>query len=263
MVKPKQGLIAGLIFGIFMGVFYSFMIMSHWGLVRGLISGLLFGLLMLLFANSGFVKRQTEINQEKLIGVEKIITSELANLVIKPKDFKLKSFAFDSLLWTVGMKNKESLGGKLHITNYRLIFKSHKLNRVRGDFSIFLPTIKATRDFSLLFMKKIILETYSSKIEIVIDKPKELCKLIDDLKKDLSQQTIKHIQTQITQNPGKCSDSLKQWKAINIVNNLFLIGNKGNVVSKFVRSPIEALSSIFLKEFLDKTIVDEWQKKFN
>ena len=262
-MKAKKALLAGLIFGGAMGVFYSYLFMSLWGLLLGLACGLLFGLLIFLFVNSGFVKRKTAISPEKLIEGEKIILSEPANLVIKPKDFKLKNFAFDSLLWTVGMKDKEALGGKLHITNYRLIFKSHKINRIKGDFSIFLPTVKTTRDLELLFMKKIILETYSSKIEVVIDNPKSICKLIDDQKGNLNQQMIQKIKDLIVQNPEKCSNSLKPWKTFNVLNNIYLVGDKGNEVLDFIKSPIEALSSIFLKEFLDKTIIAEWQKQFD
>ncbi len=262
-MKIKQGLTAGLIFGICMGAYFTYIFGSPIGLLTGLLCGLFFGILLILFVNSPFIEKQTEISQDKLIEDEKIIASQLANLVIRPKDFKLNDFAFDGLLWAVGMKNKEAIGGKLYITNYRLIFKSHKYNRVRGDFSIFLPTIKTTKGVTFLLMNKIILETYSSKIEMVIDKPKEICKIIDDLKNNLSLQTTETIKNLIIQHPEKCSDSLKSWKAINVLNNIFLIGNKGGEALEFVKSPIEALSSIFLKEFLDKTIVDEWQKKFN
>ena len=112
-------------------------------------------------------------------------------------------------------------------------------------------------------MKKIILETYSSKIEVVIDNPKSICKLIDDHKGNLNQQIIQKIKDLIVQNPEKCSDSLKPWKTINVINNIYLVGDKRNEVLDFIKSPIEALSSIFLKEFLDKTIIDEWQKQFD
>lgn len=262
-MKIKQALLAGSIFGIPMGAFFSIIMLSLSGLLIGFFCGLLFGLLIFLFANSNFVKKQTAIQQGKLLQGEKIIASEPANLIIKPKEFKLKSFAFDSLLWTVGMKDKEALGGKLHITNYRLIFKSHNFNRIRGDFSIFLPTIKTTQDFRMLIIKKIILETYSSKIEVVIDNPKAICRLIDEQKSNLTQQRIDEISTLIIQNPEKSSESLKSWKAINVVNNILLVGNKGNEILEFIKNPIEALSSIFLKEFLDKTIIEEWQKKFD
>jgi hypothetical protein len=134
------------------------------GIIAGPISGILFALSMYLFANSKFVKKQTAIDLDTLLPNEKIIISKAANLIVSPKDFGLNEFAFDELLSLVGMKNKEALGEKLHFTNFRLIFKSHKINRLNGTISIFLPTIKEISCSSSFLSEKMILETYFSAI---------------------------------------------------------------------------------------------------
>ena len=152
-MKIKDGIKAGLLFGVCMIFPYMFIFIPQFGISKGAIvgiltgcaSGLLFGLAVYLFANSKIIKKQTALSPENLLEGEYVKLIEPANLVIKPKDFDLKKFAYDGLLWTVGMKNKEALGGKLYITNYRIILKTHKYNRLRGMISIFLPTIKSTK----------------------------------------------------------------------------------------------------------------------
>ena len=50
------------------------------------------------------------IKLEDLFEGETVILSKNSNLIVQPKEFGLKKFAFDDLLWTVGMKNKEAIG---------------------------------------------------------------------------------------------------------------------------------------------------------
>lgn len=262
-VKPKQALKAGLFFGIPMVVFFSLSLGVTRGIIAGLVSGILFGLITYLFVNSKIVRKQTEIGEEILLPGEEIIAIKAANLVVKPKEFGLNKFAFDDLLWTVGMKNKEALGGKLHVTNFRLIFKSHKLNRLRGVISIFLPTIDEIKNSSYFITKKITISTSASKVDFVIDDVDNFINTIELQKMNLNSSSIKNIQELVIEYPEKCSDGLKSWNSLNTLNNIFLIGRKTEDGLKLVINPLGALGAIFMKEFLDKTISEQWQKKFN
>ena len=76
-----------------------------------------------------------KITDADLLDSEKLIQTKNANAVIKVDEHGLSRFAFDQLMWMVGMKGKEAIGGKIHLTNYRLIFKSHRINRLTGKFS--------------------------------------------------------------------------------------------------------------------------------
>ncbi len=202
------------------------------------------------------------IKPEDLFEGEKVILSKNSNLIVTPKEFGLKKFAYDDLLWTVGMKNKEALGGKIHLTNYRLVFISHSLNRLTGKTSIFLPTIKDVKDSSFQLTKKITVETYTSKVDFVIWGIDKVIKSIQEQQSDLNPSDIEKIRQLTISNPEKSSDGLKSWNALNTVNNVLLIGRKGEEVMNIVSNPLGALGSIFIKELLDKTIAEKWQKEF-
>jgi hypothetical protein len=122
---------AGLAFGILMTIFFilqnlltsdnpsSIQIIKYIvaGLVGGAVSGFLFGWLIGLFANSKFVDRTTKIETDP---GENILLQTPAN----------------------HFKRIEGVGGKLYLTNRRLIFKSHKLNIQNHLLSINLADIK-------------------------------------------------------------------------------------------------------------------------
>jgi len=59
----------------------------------------------------------------------------------------------------VGLHRKEAIGGMLYLTNYRLLFRSHLLNRERGTFSVFLPSINSIRDTSFGVNRNITVHT--------------------------------------------------------------------------------------------------------
>jgi hypothetical protein len=122
---------AGLSFGIAMAVFFILQnlltndkqttnqiiksIAS--GLVAGAISGVLFGWLMGLFAKSKFARQATKIETDP---DEHILFETPAN----------------------HFKGIEGVGGKLYLTNKRLIFRSHKLNVQNHQLSIQLTDVK-------------------------------------------------------------------------------------------------------------------------
>ncbi len=130
-MNNKNRFRAGLSFGIAMTVFFiiqnlltrdnqtSNQIIKSIvvGLVTGAISGVLFGWLIGLFAKSNFVTQTTKIETEP---DEHILFETPAN----------------------HFKGVEGVGGKLYLTDRRLIFKSHKLNIQAHQLSINLTDIK-------------------------------------------------------------------------------------------------------------------------
>ena len=86
------------------------------GLIGGAVAGLLFGWLMGLFIKSKFVNDTTKIDVD----------------------------SDESILFQTGanhFKGIEGVGGKLYLTNKRLVFKSHKLNIQNHLLSICLSDI--------------------------------------------------------------------------------------------------------------------------
>ena len=130
---------AGLSFGIAMAVFFILQTLLvndkqatnqtiksiALGLVAGAISGVLFGWLMGLFAKSKFVTQTTKIETDP---DEHILFETPAN----------------------HFKGIEGVGGKLYLTNKRLVFKSHKLNIQNHQLSIQLSDIKNVDGFKTL-----------------------------------------------------------------------------------------------------------------
>ncbi|MFE2264483.1 hypothetical protein [Streptomyces griseosporeus] len=99
------------------------------------------------------------LRPEELFPGERIVLSKNANAVIDVSEGGLSRFAFDDFLWLVGMKGKEAIGGRVHLTNYRLVFRAHRFNRLRGSFSVFLPSVADVRDTSFAVTRKVTVTT--------------------------------------------------------------------------------------------------------
>lgn len=108
------------------------------------------------------------LDQGDLLAGEVLLQSKFANAVIALSDYGLERLPFDQLLQVTGFAGKEAIGGTLHLTNYRLLFTSHQLNRLTGRFSIFLPTILQLRDASGLFSKKLEVRTQTQSFVFVV-----------------------------------------------------------------------------------------------
>jgi hypothetical protein len=87
------------------------------GFISGAISGILFWWLIGVFANSKIVKESTKIETDS---DENIVFETPAN----------------------HFKGLEGVGGKLYLTNKRLVFKSHKYNIQNHELSILLADLK-------------------------------------------------------------------------------------------------------------------------
>ena len=258
----KESIIAGAIFGVVFTVLGAAKAGLETGLVAGVASGVFFGGMLYLFVNSPTVRRQVSVHDNDLLPGERVLASDLANLVVEPKKFALPNFAIDDFFWTVGMKNKESLGGALHLTNFRLLFKSHRLNRLRGKTSIFLPTIIDLTNNSRFLVRKLTVSTVSAKVELIV---KDVDQVIEDIwmaKRALSTQDAKALQALVVANPQLAGDGLETWNKANTVNNVMKMGGVASEAARLVVNPVGALSSIFLMELVDKTVAERWQKGF-
>jgi len=90
---------------------------------------------------------------------EVLIKKKMASAVFDHSLIGLKGHLFESKAAMVGLEDKEALGGMIYLTNYRLLHRSHFLNRERGTFSIFLPSIRNISDTSFGPNRNITIET--------------------------------------------------------------------------------------------------------
>lgn len=86
---------------------------------------------------------------------ERLILSKAANAVVDLTERGVRARPFQLLMPLVGMGRKEAVGGKLYLTSYRLVFKSHVFNRFTGTLSILLPSIRSVTDASTFLTKQI------------------------------------------------------------------------------------------------------------
>ena len=114
-------------------------------------------------------ENQPEIDQSALVEDEQLILHKNANFLIKRSDYSLDQLTrgADILLRPLGMQGMEAIGGKLYLTNYRLIFTSHAFNRVTGTFSIYLSTITDVKNTSVLFARKFTVSTSNQSFEFI------------------------------------------------------------------------------------------------
>jgi hypothetical protein len=163
---------AGLSFGIFMAVFFilkdlftaddfttkRILITIFSACLGGALSGLLFGWLTGLFAKSKFVSQSTKID---INPDEHILLETPAN----------------------HFKGIEGVGGRLFLTNRRLIFKSHSLNIQNHQLFIDLSDIKQVDRYKTLGLVNngLAITTITDKTEkFVVEKIEEWVKLLTE-----------------------------------------------------------------------------------
>ena len=108
-------------FGVCMGLFFAIIGPGGYltALLVGAVSGGLFGMALSLFATSGWIERSTK---PPLKDGEKIVLEGLAN----------------------HFQGIEAVGGRLVLTNERVVFKSHSFNIQTHEWSVALPDILET-----------------------------------------------------------------------------------------------------------------------
>jgi|GEM_PF-1936790 len=161
----------------------------------------------------------TGISNNDLFLGEKVILSKNANAVIKISDYGLKKLPFKSsaALSLVGLAGKEAIGGQLHLTNLRLIFKSHPANRLTGKFSIFLNTINDVRDISVFISKKMEIITLGQSYEFVVWGIPQLMQEIKKNKDAITDQQLIELKKIITTDYAKIGIGLEYCKNVDML----------------------------------------------
>ena len=108
-----------------------------------------------------------KLTDEDLLPGERPLKSKAANAVISLSEHGLAQRGYHAGMGLVGMKGQEAVGGRLHLTSYRLLFKSHGMNRATGSVSIYLPAITGLEDRSKFVTRKIGVRTEATDSEFV------------------------------------------------------------------------------------------------
>lgn len=129
---------------------------------------------------------------EMLLPGEKVLATRPANLmfgfeqteeVIKQNPAVDATSAIAQVVALIpSMVKLRSIGGKLHVTTYRLYFASHRLNTTRGSCSIFWPTITYDEPIAGVFAGQLVVKTHVVTYRFAVRDAKELSQLLRSTK---------------------------------------------------------------------------------
>jgi len=158
-----------------------------------------------------------QIEPEDLFTDEHVLVSKNANAIITLNDYALKEIPIgaNKALELIGFASKEEIGGELHVTNYRLIFKSHPLNRARGKFSIFLDTILDIKDVAS-FSKTIQIDTLSQSYEFVVWGIPEFLEKINAARKAASTTQMPELKKKIENDYTKVGNGFEMFNGLDV-----------------------------------------------
>lgn len=180
------------------------------------------------------------ITDDDLLPDERVIMTKFANMVVSVKETNLSRFAFDDYMGLVGMKGKEAIGGKAYLTNYRIIFKSHFFNRMRGSHSIFLPNIVEVS----ATLNNLEVETSSQHFEFVMWFKAGFIDAVRKAKTEIDATVLEKLKETVVLNPEIIGYGLQKWATLEVVNQVCLGGRK-------LQSVLEHLSGTEKNAFVE------------
>ncbi len=202
------------------------------------------------------------ITPEDLFPDEKLILSKNSNAVIALSDFGLSKFAFDKYMWAVGMKGKEAIGGKIHLTNHRLIFKSHSVNRLKGTFSILLPAVTAIHNSSFLMTRKMSIDTRFNRFDFVVWGVADLIEQIEQAQAQFNEDDFHQLRANIVDSYAKFGNGLEIVGGAERLNKILSLGDGAFELFESVSDPFQAIGLLMLEELFDQSLADKWQDQF-
>ena len=193
-----------------------------------------------------------KLDLSRLQAGEELLLSKKANFVIAVSEYGLSRFIADDLMWVAGLEGKEAIGGKLYVTNYRLIFISHSLNRISGFFEIFLPAITKTYNSSRGITKSITLETEIADFKFIVWGIPKLLDQIDSSVSAFLASKENHLSELLIEAGSSGDSGFTKNKSIEILNKIFLFARTQTDNLSTAKDPFRALSELLLDEAIKK-----------
>ena len=160
---------------------------------------------------------------------EQIILAQPANWIASLPDHNMSALTGEWLRRGVGgMKATEAVGGQLHLTTCRLVFRAHALNRLRGQVSVFLPTIRNVEDSSKRLMRQVTAYTDAGGVTFVVGKRERLMAAIVAARDKLTPEQTKQIVLDLEAHPEALGDQTKYSKLMHAV--AIMSGTGGDIV---------------------------------
>ena len=146
----------------------------------------------------------------------------------------------------------------MHLTTYRLWFHAHAVNRLRGSFSIWLPTIQQVGDASSGVKRQVEVVTRSQRFTFVVWGVPKMIAAIDSARAAMDAQATARLVATARTNPGLLGDGLEVRGSVEVVNQvLTLLTHRSagpapfnpQLVSEL--GPIASNAAVNLAELLD------------
>jgi hypothetical protein len=192
------------------------------------------------------------LGTDYLLEGERSLKSKLANAIIRRSDYNLDPLVagkagkgVDALLGMVGLAGTEAIGGRLHVTNYRVVFKSHVANRVTGVFSVFFPTIRSIENTSKAMTRRISVTTQFQTFEFVAWGVPSLIQTISAAKGALTPELEEAMKRQIQAQPEKVGDGLERDVLLGDLNEEMM-----GKIAQVITAPFDAANLLNVLELL-------------
>lgn len=192
---------------------------------------------------------------------ESLLASKFANAVITPTEHGLTRLVADGLMWLVGMKDREAIGGRLYLTNQRLLFRSHSINRLTGDIELFLPTIRTLKNTSYLWMRKCVVETASVRQEFVIWRVNAFLKKVRAAREALGPEAVRQIREAVETRSRSGGGGLHVHEKLEALNRA--AGGKAKLkAAESKANPIRVATQLALLDLFDTGVAERWNQRF-
>jgi hypothetical protein len=256
---------AGSLYGGLMGPFFAWLAWSKGssltvaalvGLGSALSSGLLFALLILAFLRLRWTRRQIDLDPSELLPGEHLLDSRLANLVVDPRDFGLRPFALGDLMFLAGLHRKEVIGGALHLTDLRLLFKAHRVNRLHGAASVFLPSIQTLELRSRWPFRRLRVSTGLADVEFIASDLDDLHERIEQARAALS--ASGDVRLEVLRQRVPDITQLQPQAALNALNSAIHHGRIASDAVQAALTPLAALGGLLASEVFDRGLAQRW-----
>jgi hypothetical protein len=162
-----------------------------------------------------------DLTDSDLLPGEASILTKKANFLVSLKKENLRRLHFTNYIQIDG-SDAEAVGGKAHLTNYRLLFKSHALNRLRGTNSVWLPSVTSV---NATFVR-LVLETEVQRFEYVMWFKTEIVQAIKTQVAGFTPKRTRALQKVLLANPQVLGPGLERWATVEKIDALLAGGKK-------------------------------------
>jgi hypothetical protein len=160
------------------------------------------------------------LREEDLLPGEEVVLGKSANAMIRVSEFGLSRFAFDRVMVAMGLGDAEAIGGRLYVTDCRVVFKSHAANRARGAFSIFLPTVRDLHDTSAGIKRQLEVSSATQRFTFVIWGIPKVIAAIEDARARLDPAAVSRLAELATAHSAQLGEGLQTAAGLETVNRL-------------------------------------------